>query len=142
MLVKEIMAKEPITVSADDPLKKVGHILKEKRISGMPVVDKHGELIGIITLTDVLKLFQRIYKWKELEEKEPELHLVSMLEDEKKNATVKDYMTKGVITLREDMTVDEAMEVMAVHSVHTLPVTREGKLVGIVGQRDLVYHCL
>jgi len=70
MLVKEIMTREVITVSPDDSLKNVGEILKEKRISGLPVV-KDEKIVGIITLTDMLKVLERIYKWKELEKREP-----------------------------------------------------------------------
>ena len=52
MLVKDIMTRNVITVSPDTPLKEVGRILKEKRISGIPVVDGSGNIVGIVTVTD------------------------------------------------------------------------------------------
>ncbi|OQX81780.1 MAG: hypothetical protein B6D56_01515 [Candidatus Omnitrophica bacterium 4484_70.1] len=140
MLVKEIMTREVITVSPDDSLKNVGEILKEKRISGLPVV-KDEKIVGIITLTDMLKVLERIYKWKELEKREPGLALSEMFEKEKADAKVKDFMSKEVLTLNEDDTIEEVMRLMFARGIHTLPVVKEDKLVGIVGKRDLVYAC-
>jgi len=140
MLVKEIMTREVITVSPDDSLKNVGEILKEKRISGLPVV-KDEKIVGIITLTDMLKVLERIYKWKELEKREPGLALSEMFEKEKVDAKVKDFMSKEVLTLNENDTIEEVMKLMFARGIHTLPVVKEDKLVGIVGKRDLVYAC-
>lgn len=141
MLVKEIMSKRVITVSPESSLKEVGEILKEKRISGLPVVDSGGSIVGIITLTDMLNILNRLYKWKELDKAESGLKLSNLFEKEKRGAKVRDFMTKNVFVLSENDTIEEVMELMFNKSVHTLPVADKGKIVGVVGRRDLIRAC-
>jgi len=140
--IKDIMTPNVITVKPMDSLKVVGKILKDKRISGIPVVEENGELTGIITLTDIIKMFDSIYKWKELEQRNPGLELSNMIEEEKSRGIVRDYMTKNVLTLQEDASIEDAMATMFSCNVHTFPIVRDGELVGVVGKRDLVFACL
>ena len=141
MQVKEIMTKDVITVSPDASLKEAGEIFKEKRISGAPVVDGAGNILGIITLTDLLRILDQIYKWREIERKVSGLKLSEMFEKEKLEAKVVNIMTKDVFTISEDKTIDDVMRIMFGKGVHTIPVTKDGKLVGIIGKRDLVSAC-
>jgi len=141
MFVKEIMTKEVITVSPDASLKEVGEILKEKRISGIPVVDENGNVVGIVTLTDLLRILDQIYKWKEMEKRVAGLKLSEMREEEKSKAKVRDIMTKDVFTISEDGTIDDVMRMMFGKGIHTIPVIKDGKLVGIMGKRDLIDAC-
>lgn len=141
MFVKEIMTKEVITVSPDASLKEIGEILKEKRISGIPVVDENGNVVGIVTLTDLLRILDQIYKWKEMEKRVAGLKLSEMREEEKSKAKVRDIMTKDVFTISEDGTIDDVMRMMFGKGIHTIPVIKDGKLVGIMGKRDLIDAC-
>lgn len=142
MQIKDMMSRGVITVSPEDSLKDVGKILKEKRISGLPVVDSAGKIVGMITLTDLLKILSRIYHWREMEDRNPELKFSEMFEQEKSGAKVKDMMTKEVITLEEDSPLERVMELMFSRNVHTIPIiTKSGELVGIVGKRDLACAC-
>jgi CBS domain-containing protein len=141
MLVKEIMTKNVITVSPDASLKEVGIIFKEKRISGVPVVDKNNTIVGIVTLTDMLRILDQIYIWKELEKLVPGCKLSEMEQEEKAKAKARDIMTKEVYTINEQGTIDDLMKMMFTKKIHSIPVTREGKLVGIVGKRDVIYAC-
>jgi len=141
MLVKDIMTREVLSVRKTASLKEVGEILKSKRISGLPVVDEGDRIVGIITLTDMLRILDRIYKWKELEKYEPEISFGGMFEKEKTDSVVSDFMTKDVFSLSEDDPLEEVMKLMFSKGVHTLPVTKDGKLIGVVGKRDLVYSC-
>ena len=54
--VKEIMSKEVITVSGDTPIEEAAYLMDENKIGGLPVVDK-GELVGLITETDLFRIF-------------------------------------------------------------------------------------
>lgn len=141
MLVKEIMTKDVITVSPDASLKEVGLIFKEKRISGVPVVDRDGNIVGIVTLTDLLKILSQIYRCKELEERVTGLKLSEMREKEKAKAKVRDIMTKDIVTMSEDRTIDAVMKLMFDKGIHSIPITKEGKLIGVVGKRDLICAC-
>ncbi|MFC1703914.1 CBS domain-containing protein [Candidatus Omnitrophota bacterium] len=142
MLLKDIMTKNIITVKPTDSLKKVGEILKEKRISGIPVVNDQGDLTGIITLTDLIRMFESIHTWKQLEKRNAGLKLSEMIEQEKAQGIVRDYMTKNVLTLQADATLEEAMATMFTCSVHTFPIVSDGQLVGVIGKRDLIFACL
>jgi CBS domain-containing protein len=141
MLVTEIMTKDVITISPDASLKDIGLIFKEKRISGIPVIDDYGNIAGIVTLTDMLRILDRIYTWKELQKKVRGSSLSDIRQEEKSKAKVKDIMTKDVFTISPNETVDYVVRIMLIKNIHTFPVIEEGKLVGIVGKRDLIYAC-
>ena len=140
-MVKDIMTTDVITISPETSLKEVGTILKEKRISGLPVVDSDGTVVGIVTMTDLLRVLDQIYHWREIERRVPEIKLSTMFEKEKTEAKVKNIMTKEVLALDENEPVESVMRMMFNRKVHTLPVTRNGKLVGVVGKRDLICSC-
>jgi CBS domain-containing protein len=141
MFIKEIMTKDVITVSPDASLKEVGSIFKEKRISGAPVVNRDGYIVGIVTLTDLLKILGQIYRCKEVEERFTGLKLSKMHEEEKTKTKVRDIMTKDIVTISEDRTIDDVMKLMFDKGIHTFPVIKEDKLIGIVGKRDLIDAC-
>ncbi|HTY44383.1 MAG TPA: CBS domain-containing protein [Patescibacteria group bacterium] len=140
-MLKDIMTTDVITISPETSLKEVGAILKRDRVSGLPVVDKDGAVVGVITLTDMLRILDQIYHWKEIERRVPEIKLSDMFEKEKAEAKVKSIMTKEVLVLDESSPIDEVMRLMFDRKVHTIPVTRNGKLVGVVGKRDLISAC-
>jgi CBS domain-containing protein len=135
------MTTDVITISPETTLKEVGEILKRNRVSGLPVVDKDGAVVGVITLTDMLRILDQIYHWKEIERRVPEIKLSDMFEKEKAEAKVKSIMTKEVLVLDESAPIEEVMRLMFDRKVHTIPVTRNGKLIGVIGKRDLISAC-
>lgn len=139
MLIKEIMTKNVITVSPDTPLKEVGKILKEKRISGIPVVDDAGNILGIVTITDILTIIKQIYQWQELEKNTTGLNTSELVGTEWLNKKVNEVMKKNVYTLDENKSTNEVMRLMFTHQIHTIPIVKDNKLVGIIGKRDLVF---
>ena len=139
MLVKDIMTRNVITVSPDTPLKEVGRILKEKRISGIPVVDGSGNIVGIVTVTDILRMLKEIYQWQELEKGVSGLNISDLVGKEELHKKVNQIMTKNVYTLDEDKNISEVMRLMFTKQIHTIPITKDGKLAGIIGKRDLVF---
>ena len=141
MLLKEIMTKEVITVTPQTPLREVGKILKEKKISGMPVVDANNDLVGIITVTDILKILKEIYQWQQIERKATGLKISDLVEKESLNKKVKDVMTKNIFTLDSDKNINDLMYLVFTKNIHTIPIMENGKLAGIIGKRDLIYRC-
>jgi len=142
MVVKDIMTKDVIAATPDQPLKEIAQLLKEKRISGLPVVSRTGEIIGIITMKDMLKILDRIYRWKIVQKKFPDVSFSEISEQEKTNSKVRDVMTEQVFTLTENQPLDSVMEMMFERGLHTIPVVDTlGKLVGIVDKRDLINAC-
>lgn len=127
-LVGDIMSRLPITVNEDMPLADAAHYLTKFRISGIPVVNAKGNVIGMLTLTDFLGLFKKVLRDVE-KKKDPAPKL---------GAKVEALMSRVVFSIREDQTLYDAMKLMDKKNIHTLPVMREDRMVGVVGRRDIL----
>jgi acetoin utilization protein AcuB len=127
MLVGERMTKRPMTTHPDTPIDDALKLMRESKVRRLPVLDKGGRLVGIVTEKDLLYVSPSpatslsIY----------ELHyLLSKI-------TVQDVMAKDVITATEYTPLEEAARIMADNKIGSLPVMRDGKLVGIITETDL-----
>lgn len=127
MLVGERMTKRPITVTEDTSLPEALELMRQNRIRRLPVLDKHGNLVGIVTELDLLKASPspattlRIYEIP---------YLLSKIK-------MRDIMTRNVITVTEDTPIEEAARIMADNKIGGLPVMRDGRLVGIITETDI-----
>lgn len=127
MLVHERMGKHPLTVKPDAPVDATLKRMKEERIRRFPVVGDEGELVGIVSQTDLLyaapspSTSLSVY----------EMHyLFSRIE-------VSQVMTEDVITVEHDDPIEEAARLMVDHRIGGLPVMRDGNLVGIITETDI-----
>jgi len=111
------MIVEPVTIRPDQTVKEALEIMSTYKISGVPVVDEEGRLIGILTNRDLRFLHKRDY-----------------------NKPVEQFMTKApLITAKEGISLEEAMEILQKHKVEKLPVVdEEGKLKGLITIKDIV----
>jgi len=139
MKIKDIMTKNIISITPEASLKELAILIKQHRINGVPVVTKEGILVGIVTMTDILKILRDIYYWAELESVKPGLGVKDALMAEKEKATVGIKMTTGVRTVKEDDSVEDILKLMCKQNIHTIPVVEDNKLVGVVGVTDIVY---
>lgn len=137
MRVRDIMTTDPIAVHPDTLLKETARIMVRHQVSGMPVIDHDGRLVGIVTEGDFLR--------QEANRDRPyRLSLLDALfgegEAEPSGAeTVADVMTENVVTITPDASIGEAARVMTARSVKRLPVVDlEGELVGIISRADVV----
>ncbi|MDB9302943.1 MULTISPECIES: CBS domain-containing protein [Cyanophyceae] len=142
--VTDIMTRDPIVLRTETPLKEAIQILAEKRISGIPVVDDVGKLVGIISETDLM--------WQETGVTPPAyimfLDSVIYLQNpatydrelhKALGQTVGEVMSKNPVTIAPEKTVKEAAQLMHDRSVHRLPVIdSESQVVGIVTRGDIV----
>ena len=144
MLVKEIMSKDLVTVYATNTIEEVARIFIEKKISGVPVVDSQGKLLGIITEGDL------VYQQKKLN---PPVFLSffdgviqvgknAFFDEIKKISAfmVQDLMTKeDLIVAREDADLSDVATLMIENKVNRIPILNdEDKVVGIVTRYDLI----
>jgi CBS domain-containing protein len=135
MKIKDVMTTEVLTVAPDLPLKDVALILAERRISGLPVVDHDGTVLGVISEADILL--------KECGEREPQGVLAWLLEPgahaKLEAHTAREAMTAPARTIGPDRPVAEAAKRMLEELVNRLPVLDDdGNLIGIVTRADLV----
>jgi CBS domain-containing protein len=137
MKISELMQREVVTVTPSATLKEAATLLTQHRISGLPVVEADGRLVGVVSEADILR-------------KEDGLPLElsgffgRLLEDaygdqERYDArTVEQAMTPTPITISPSADVVEAARLMTTHHVNRLPVVDRDRLVGIVSRADLV----
>ncbi|HFD39995.1 MAG TPA: CBS domain-containing protein [Anaerolineae bacterium] len=111
MLVIERMTTQPVTVGEDTTVAQALAVIEEHKLRHLPVVDKEGALVGIVSEKDLLRA----------ENDDP----------------VKGVMTRDVITVTEYTAIEEAARIMADHKISSLPVMRDGRLVGIITETDL-----
>ncbi len=137
MRVEQLMSREVVTVAPKTSLKEVAALLAKHRISGVPVCDADGQVVGVVSEADIL--------WKELGLRAGSGGLLKRILDsaygtERRVAasTAGEAMTSPAITVPPEASVVRAAELMIEHEINRLPVESEGQLVGIVARADLV----
>jgi CBS domain-containing protein len=144
MLVKEIMTREVITVTTEDPVERCANLLLEYDISGLPVLNDAGKVVGMITEGDLIRRASRIKAPGYLEVLGGLIYLGSPKKfvDEIMQAMALragSLMTEKVISVGPEETLENAATLMNRHEVSRLPVIdAEGSLVGIVSRRDIM----
>lgn len=133
--VRDVMARRPITVDPEAPLATAIAVMRDKEIRHLPVVDEAGRLIGIITDRDLRSaaLGSSLAEFLPVDLRRAVDSAAEMLQE----LRVRDAMTWGVVTTRPDASVAEAGAVMFERRIGSLPVRENGKLVGIVTERDI-----
>ena len=126
MFVGERMSRPVISVSPDEPINEVLAMFKEERIRRAPVM-KDGKLLGIVSQSDLLNASPSSVTTLSVWEMN---YLISKVK-------VKNVMTKKVITVDKDTPIEEAARIMADKKIGGMPVTSEGKVVGIITETDL-----
>jgi acetoin utilization protein AcuB len=127
MLVKERMSHPVITIHPDIPILDAFNLMRKEHIRRLPVVDKKGRLIAIVSERDLLHASPSDATSLSVWEVN---YLLTKLMVEK-------VMTTPVITISEATTLEEAARIMADNKIGGLPVLREGRLVGIITETDL-----
>lgn len=142
--VAEVMTTNPITVSPQTPLKEAIKILAEKKISGLPVQDDTGKLVGVISETDLM--------WQETGVETPPyimildsvIYLQNPARHEKEihkalGQTVGEVMSDKPITIEPDCPLKKAANIMHDKQIRRLPVVdAEDNLVGILTRGDII----
>jgi CBS domain-containing protein len=140
MKVWDVMTHTPITVRADASLAEAADLMVSNRVSGLPVVDSAGTVVGMITEGDLIRRAElgttgRRSGW-----------LSSFLSPGRAAQEyvhthalrVREIMTNEVLSVSPEMPLAEVVEVMESQQVKRLPVLEEGQLVGIVSRADLL----
>ena len=127
MLVGERMSKPVITARPEMPMPEALDMMHKEHIRRLPVVNKHGELVGIVTEADLLKASPSEATSLSIYEV---TYLLSKL-------TLDRIMSKEVITVTEDTPLEEAARIMADNQFSGLPVMRGKELVGMITETSL-----
>ncbi|MHC4423724.1 MAG: CBS domain-containing protein [Planctomycetota bacterium] len=115
---KDIMTTEVVSVRRDAPVEEALELLLENQIAGIPVVEEDMTLVGIVTEKDLLGLFY-----------EPE---------RRKKKTAEDFMTRPAVHFDEDDNLEDICKCLLEVTFRRVPVTKEGRVVGIVSRPDVL----
>ncbi|MEB2308560.1 MAG: CBS domain-containing protein [Candidatus Brocadiaceae bacterium] len=141
MKVKEILDPSPNLIRTSDTFEHLIKILDAVKYHVIFVVDKEDNLVGIVTEGDIIKVL--IPKYINMDESLISVMDVNYFERkciENRNLTIDKIMSTTTIAVNEEDTIIKAAALMVVNKIHTLPVVRKGKVVGIVPRLTLLKH--
>ena len=141
MKAREIMTMEVLSVSPDASIVDAVRLMLQNRISGLPVVDREGMLVGVVTEGDFLRRAEtgtqrKRARWIEF------FMSPAQFADEYVHThgrKVADVMTSTLITITEDTRLDDIVSLMERSNVKRLPVLQQGRVVGIVSRANLLH---
>jgi CBS domain-containing protein len=141
MRVKDVMTPNVICVGVDEPVVKAARLMLQNRISGLPVLNNQGDLVGIVTEGDFLRRGElgtqrHRPKWLEFILGPGRLAQEYVHTAGRK---VEEIMTPDPCTIGEDETLEAVVEMMERRRVKRIPVTRAGRLVGIISRANLMH---
>ena len=130
MKVKEIMKTNVITAHEDESIREVTLRLREKKITGVPVLNDNGEVVGVFSETDLLNRLPDILNDAD------KIPLVDV--KELTDPPVKTVMSSPAITVTPDTDIKDVAKIFLHKYIHRVPVLEGDKLVGIVSLGDLL----
>jgi CBS domain-containing protein len=141
MQVRDVMTRNVISVKTEDSILTAAHLMLQNRISGLPVVDASGVLVGMVTEGDFLRRSEigtakHRPKWLEFVLGPGRLAEEYVHETGRK---VDEVMTPEPRTVGEDDTLEIVVQLMERHRIKRLPVMRKGQLVGIISRANLLH---
>lgn len=140
MKAKDVMTPDVITVNQDTTVTTIAKLLVERRISAVPVVDKDGKMVGIVSEGDLLQRVEEGAEghrswWLSLLDT-PDAAARAYAKSHGRHAD--DVMTKKIVSVSEDTTVSEIAGLLEENRIKRVPVLRDGKPVGIVSRANLI----
>jgi len=149
MVARDVMNPDVLSVRDDMSVTDLAEFLTDNEISGAPVEDAEGRLIGVVSLTDVAAAFTGQRDQAVLTHGEPDFYLrnwedkfnaedLAGLRVADSEATVGEIMTPSIFAVEDETPVSTVAERMIHSHVHRLLVTRERRVVGIITTSDLL----
>jgi len=145
--VRDVMSRHPISVGPDATLLDALVLMRGQKVSGLPVVDEDGKLVGVLSQRDVARTLKSAGGIPEVtglfdllmfglsEESGVSVQVLRRILEE---TTVRDAMSSPPIAIPSDASLELAAEVMRENEINRIPVLRGDRLVGIVTRNDLV----
>ena len=140
---RDIMTTEVVTVTPQTGVRELAALLLERHISGAPVVDEAGKVLGVVTESDLVFLNKKVH----LPTAVAILDAFVFLESPDKTARelkkmagtkVGDICSQNLISVSPETSLEELATLMAEQKVHTLPVMAGDALVGVIGKADII----
>jgi CBS domain-containing protein len=140
MRARDVMVRAVVTTSPDTTVEELARLMINLRISGLPVMDKDGRLVGMVTEGDLLRRVetgteQHRRRWSEPFSSNSRLAADYIKSHAKR---VADIMTQQVCSVGELATLGEIADLLETKQIKRVPVVHDGKIVGIVSRADLL----
>lgn len=143
MRVKDVMTTTVVKISPDNSVRQAARLMVENHVSGVPVVDDEGRLLGIISEGDLIR---RTELCGGATASQSDIGLapedIAAAYVKRCSWRVGDSMTADPVTIDEDASVTRVAKILQERGIKRLPVVRNGELVGIVSRRDLLQAIL
>ena len=111
MIARDIMTRHVYTTTPETTIREAAHVLAERHISGMPVVNPAGTIIGMLTEADIIS---------------------------KPGEHVEDIMSREIISVTAETPVGEIAQLLSRKKIKRVPVLTDGRLVGLISRADIV----
>lgn len=139
MKVKDIMIKDVKHLSPEISAKDALYKLLNQKISGLPVIDEKGKLVGMFTEKDILSYMfpsyvEKLGKFTYGETPKAVINKLTALD----KISVKDIMRKEVVTVSSDTDLAEAAHIILTQKARRVPVVEGGKVIGIIAREDIL----
>jgi CBS domain-containing protein len=138
----DIMTRDVAVVHPDMSLLQAVRLMVQRRISGMPVVDDAGRILGMMSEGDLVRWHEgyteRQARWLDMLAEGSDLAPMFLEGIREQHRKVSLVMARGAITVTEDTPAREIARLMYTNNIKRVPVLHEGKLAGIVARSDLV----
>ena len=138
----DLMTRDVAVVHPETSLLEAVKLMAQRRISGMPVLDSAGVIVGMISEGDLVRWHEgyseRQARWLDMLAEGFQLAPAFLEGIREQQRKVKSVMSPGAVTVTEDTPARDAAHLMYSKNIKRVPVLRDGKLVGIVARSDLV----
>lgn len=136
---RDVMTSPAVTVRPDTPVVEAARIMARRRISGLPVVDEEGRLVGIVTEADLLlkEAGPGGLPLLAFHAESPPPEVLPLLR-RYEGRLVADVMTQEVVAAQEDTPLHQVAALMARKNVNRVPIVRGRQVVGIVSRNDVL----
>ena len=140
---KDIMTTDVMTVTPQTTVIDLAKLISDKNINGLPVVDEHGILIGVVTENDLIFQKKKVHIPTMISILDSVIYLESpekMKQEMKKitGLTVNEIYTPDPVSVHLETTIEEIATLMSEENIHTIPVVNEDNLVGVIGKGDII----
>ena len=142
MQAKDVMRKPVVTVPENMTLRELATLFIERRISGAPVIDEKGRLLGVVSQTDIVRRDRERAAEVEVpsyySEGDRAVYTSGFQVEDPDYTRVRDVMTPAVLSAAEDAPIEEVARFMLRKRIHRVVITRDGRLCGIISTMDML----
>ncbi len=143
LTARDIMRKEVVTIGADASVRELAELLSQHKVSGVPVLDPEGRVVGVATEGDVIYQDVELHFPHYVQFLDSVIYVDSIRRFEERfrkayGTKVADIMSDEVVSVEPDTSIRDIATEMVERDINRVPVVEDGKLVGIITRGDVV----